>query len=215
MKDNNVAEELIEIVNEDMEPIGVAGRREIHELGHWHITFHAWVVARVNATTYMLFQKRHSSKDTHPNKLDISAAGHYLYGERVEDGIRELQEELGISVTYEELTPIGIFKGTYHSESVVDREFNRVYLVETKGGLGQFAIQEDELSGLYFIELEWFQALRKGNCTHVEAQGFEFNANGEKEWRTERFILNDFANQPEGYYDFIIEKIQEKVGGRK
>lgn len=213
MKKNNVTEELIEIVNDRMEPIGVASRKEIHDLGHWHVTFHAWVVIREHEKTYLLFQKRHGSKDTHPNKLDVSAAGHYLHGEKVEDGIRELQEELGIPVTYEELVSLGIFKGIYENPNLVDREFNRVYLLETDYKLQQFTIQEDELSGLYLIELNLFQSLRKGNCIHIEGHGFEFNESGETEWRNARFEAEDFAAQPDGYYDFVIGKIQEKMRG--
>ena len=152
-------DEYIDIVNENMVPIGVASRKEVHDLGHWHITFHAWVVIKQNEKNYLLFQKRHGSKDIHPNKLDVSAAGHYLHGEKAEDGIRELNEELGIEVTYDELDFLGIFKGSYEAEGVLDREFNRIYLLKKEYSLSDFKIQKSELSGLYLIEIEAFQSL--------------------------------------------------------
>jgi isopentenyldiphosphate isomerase len=199
--------EYLDVLNDNMQPVGVATRKEIHEKGYWHQTFHCWVTLVEGDQTFILFQKRHPSKDTFPDKLDISAAGHLLQGEAVQDGIREIEEELGIRVNYSELIPLGTYKGSYVTDAYTDREFNHIHLLKSERKLADFAIQRTELKGLYKINQESFLALLQGSQSTVEAIGYEYNDSGLKEEKRLHVGLSDFAAQRSEYYDFVFAAI--------
>jgi isopentenyldiphosphate isomerase len=206
-------DEYIDILNGEMQPIGVATREEIHRQGYWHQTFHCWVILLEGDRPYILFQKRHPSKETFPNKLDISAAGHMLEGETVADGVRELHEELGIHVNYSELIPLGIYKGSYITEAYKDREFNHIHLLKANLKLDDFSIQQSELKGLYKIDEASFRALLQGKQQTVEAIGFEFDSSGQKEQKYLLVGRGDFAAQGEEYYNFVFRAISRYRNG--
>lgn len=202
--------EYIDVLDENMQPIAVATRDEVHRKGYWHQTFHCSVILREADKNYIVFQRRHPSKQTFPNKLDISAAGHLLRGESVEDGVRELEEELGIRVDYQELIYLGVHKGVYATETYWDREFHHVHLLKTDLRLSDFSIQRSELIGLYQIEWQSFQSLLRGKRSSVEAIGFEYNAHGAKEEKRLNAQREDFAAQNacwDGYFTFTFEEI--------
>ena len=94
-------------------PTGVVKERgQVHKDGDWHRSIHAWVAQKMiknnsnnnsddddNGTTTtvsVLLQRRSPYKDTHPNLLDVSCAGHVNSGSNIYDTTkRELEEELG------------------------------------------------------------------------------------------------------------------------
>jgi isopentenyldiphosphate isomerase len=94
-------------------PTGVVKERgQVHKDGDWHRSIHAWVAQKMiktnsnnnshddNGTTTttvsVLLQRRSPYKDTHPNLLDVSCAGHVNSGSNIYDSTkRELEEELG------------------------------------------------------------------------------------------------------------------------
>ena len=87
------------------------------------------LITRFKEDLSLLFQLRHKDKDTYPGLLDVSCAGHLQSGETVEDGVRELEEELGITVPFHELIPCGmVAEENIISEHVVDREFNHIFI---------------------------------------------------------------------------------------
>jgi isopentenyldiphosphate isomerase len=77
----------------------VKERGRVHKDGDWHRSIHAWVVqrdAQRDDNVSVLLQRRSPYKDTHPNLLDVSCAGHVNAGDEIFDTtMRELQEELG------------------------------------------------------------------------------------------------------------------------
>lgn len=201
--------EYLDVLNEDMQPIGVATRKDVHEKGYWHQTFHCWVMLVEGDQTFLLFQKRHPSKDTFPDKLDISAAGHLLQGESIKDGVRELEEELGIRVDYSKLHFLGTYKGSYKSELYNDQEFNHIHLWKTHQKLTDFSIQQTELKGLYKLEFNSFLAFLYGMESEVEAIGFEYDENGNRVEKRMAVGRNDFAAQGDGYYHFVFNAISK------
>jgi 8-oxo-dGTP pyrophosphatase MutT (NUDIX family) len=77
----------------------VKERGRVHKDGDWHRSIHAWVVqrdAQRDDNVSVLLQRRSPYKDTHPNLLDVSCAGHVNAGDEIFDTtMRELKEELG------------------------------------------------------------------------------------------------------------------------
>jgi isopentenyldiphosphate isomerase len=88
-------DELLEVVDSEDTVIRRATRAEIHRNGLMHRAVHLFVF---NASREIYVQRRSASKDSHPLKLDSSAAGHVDPGESYEEAaVRELREELGIT----------------------------------------------------------------------------------------------------------------------
>jgi len=100
-------DEPLDIVTATGAHVRSAGRREVHDGGHWHQVFHCLVV-RSAPPARVVLQRRHRAKVAFPGLLDLSATGHLTAGERPVDGVRELNEELGIQVTPADLVPIGV-----------------------------------------------------------------------------------------------------------
>ena len=83
-------------------------RSEVHRDGDWHKAVHIWIL---NDEGEVLLQRRCATKDSNPNMLDISCAGHLSAGDDSLNGaIRELKEELNLDVNPEELQFIKTIK---------------------------------------------------------------------------------------------------------
>ena len=103
------------------QPIGkVKKRSQVHKEGDWHRSMHLWIYQSdsTNDDVRVLLQRRSPYKDTHPNLLDVSCAGHVNAGDDIaETTMREMEEELGGS---------GNMKGRYTLEDVKN---SRVFTV--------------------------------------------------------------------------------------
>ena len=84
-----VIQERLRIFNVNYEQIGAAYRDEVHLRGYWHEVFHCWVVEKIEQQWYIYLQLRSYSKKDYPGQYDITAAGHLMEDETVEDGVRE------------------------------------------------------------------------------------------------------------------------------
>lgn len=70
-------------------------RKQVHRDGDWHCSAHVWLIDVERKL--IAVQKRSASKDSFPNRWDISAAGHIECGcDPLTTAVRELAEELGI-----------------------------------------------------------------------------------------------------------------------
>jgi len=93
--------ELLDIVDAEDRVIGCATRAEVHRTQRLHRAVHMLVS---DGAGRVYLQKRAASKDVNPNCWDSSAAGHVDSGEAYEwAAVRELSEELGISVSVDDL----------------------------------------------------------------------------------------------------------------
>ncbi|MFN0070085.1 MAG: NUDIX hydrolase, partial [Chloroflexota bacterium] len=100
--------ELLEIWTAEGTPTGQGARRgDIHLQGLWHSAFYCWVARPRNGVAEVLLQHRSSTKDVFPGLFNCSAAGHMRLGESMSEAVRELEEELGLADTLDELLPFG------------------------------------------------------------------------------------------------------------
>lgn len=189
-------DERLDIYNKQMKWIGTAERSDVHSNGYWHKTFHCWIVSIVQDQVYLLFQKRHPSKDTFPNLLDKSAAGHYLQGEVEQDGLRELKEEIGVNVGWDELLPCGVVPIIHETPEFKDYEFCYVYLLFYQQRLDQYTLQEDEVTDLYHIELNDYRRLLSGQVDQILGLSAE---------RETYFTLNDMTPQSAEYVNNLFK----------
>lgn len=164
--------EKLDYFDDKMNYLGTANREEVHQKGYWHQTFHCWIIRNVENEKYVLFQRRGSEKKSFPNTLDITAAGHLIAGESKEDGLRELNEELGINAKFENLIYLGVRMSSARVGDKLNQEFAHVYLLEWNIPLEKYKLQHDEVSGLVQMELKDGLDLFSGRKEKVRITGY-------------------------------------------
>ena len=167
--------ELFDIYDEALNHIGVKPREAVHRDGDWHQVFHCWVIGREpDGAAFVVLQKRALDRD-YPGKIDISAAGHLEAGERACDGVREIEEELGLRVAFEDLIPLGIRIGATKIGDFIDRQFCHVYFYECDQPLASYKYQDEEILGLVKLPIDAGLRLFSGenSAVTVEAVGLD------------------------------------------
>ncbi len=107
----------------------------------------------------ILIQKRAKDKDTYPDLWDISVAGHMETGETPEKAaIREINEEIGLTIKKEDLEYIGTLLSEKQPKSnLFDNEFNHIYLSEFKTSIKTLKIQEEEVSDIKLLPIQYLK----------------------------------------------------------
>ncbi|CAH0293426.1 Isopentenyl-diphosphate Delta-isomerase [Peribacillus sp. Bi96] len=203
--------EMLKVFDDDRNQIGVAAREEVHRLGHWHEVFHCWFVSREAGVEYLYLQHRCAMKKDYPNLLDITAAGHLLAHETVYDGVREIKEEIGIDVSFDELVPLGIIEYQQTKEHFIDKELANVFLYVSTHHFDEFILQQEEVSGLVKVVLNDFEELWTEALEKVNIQGFEIKQEY-KRMMIDRYVGRDeFVPHDRSYYISIIRLIRENL----
>ncbi|GFN31559.1 NUDIX hydrolase [Paenibacillus xylaniclasticus] len=206
-------EEQFDIYDDNMNPIGQATRSETHKRGYWHKSFHCWLTRREGERQYVRFQLRQMSKDTNPGCYDITAAGHLSAGETVKDGARELEEELGITTSFETLVPLFEWRedasGTAKGVPFIDRELSYVFGLVCDTPISEMKLQADEVAGLYEADLSSMLELFEGRITAVEAHGIRQGLN-DLSYSTETAIVqaDHFVPRDRAYYIRVLQLLR-------
>ncbi|MFJ7939614.1 NUDIX domain-containing protein [Peribacillus sp. NPDC096622] len=198
--------EELKIFDENRNEIGIADRSEVHKKGHWHETFHCWFVDKKDGIDYIYFQKRSDEKKDFPTLLDITAAGHIMSNESVSDGIREVKEELGIDVQFEELISLGVIEDCIVTNSFIDRELGNVYLYHMKD-TDDFNLQKEEVSGIVKTEFNNFSDLCLGKQNKIIVEGFKINELGKKIVLKKNVSLDQFVPHQKSYLEKVVKLI--------
>ncbi|SES08756.1 Isopentenyldiphosphate isomerase [Gracilibacillus ureilyticus] len=204
-------QELLKIFDDNKKEVGVASRNEVHQIGYWHEVFHCWFVGRENDISYIYLQLRSPVKKDYPGLYDITAAGHLLADENVEDGVREIEEELGVKVNFRELVSLGVIDYIVTRESFIDKEIANVFLFKTNNRLEDFHLQKEEVAGMVKAKFSDFEALWKGKINQIKLSGFFVNEMGEKHLMEETVGKNRFVPHQEIFYQTVIEKIKDQL----
>lgn len=203
--------EILAIFDEQQNRVGVAPRADVHRIGHWHETFHCWVIAKEDGIDYIYFQIRSAAKKDFPNLLDTTAAGHILAHEEICDGIREVQEELGITVSFNELVSLGVIKNCIIMDDFVDKELCNVFLYQSKESMDQYSLQKEEVSGIVKTEFAAFYELWLGKKTEIKVEGFVIDEAGKNVSINRMVNKNDFVPHERSYYKSIIGLISSEL----
>ena len=109
-----MSDELLEIIDEHENVLGIERRPTIHKKGLLHKEVY---IIFYNKKGEIFFQKRSSAKDTNPGLLTVSASGHVEpEHDYLESAIREVKEETGLKVEVERTT--GIYSKPHKDELV-------------------------------------------------------------------------------------------------
>ena len=150
--------ELIDIVDENGIPTGGTIDRTIaHRTGVRHRTTHIWIVRKQEERIQILLQKRAKYKDSFPGCYDISSAGHIPSGvDFVESGLRELQEELSIGISEDELIECGLHctftENEFHGIPYVDNQVAKVFLLWKDIEIEDMVLQEEEIESVMWMD---------------------------------------------------------------
>ncbi|WP_341352471.1 NUDIX hydrolase [Cytobacillus praedii] len=201
--------EILKIIDQHRNQIGTASREEVHRVGYWHEAFHCWLFSREGDELYIYLQIRSEMKKDYPNLIDITAAGHLLANETVEDGTREIKEEIGIDVSFDELIPAGVYNYSIVNEKFIDNELAYIFLYETNCSLHDFTLQREEVSGIVMVKWNEFYELWSYEKEEVIIQGFEINNEGQRTLINRVVGKKDFVPHEQSYYEHIIQAFQK------
>ena len=211
-----MADELIDIFDENMNLLGTAMKSQAHREGLWHKTFHCWLVQKLENGKVMLWlQLRNPDKDIFPNKFDISAAGHIKAGEEVKDGYREVKEELGLNFSKDEIVKLFTSKEIYESGSIKNHEFQMVYVAMVSGSPYKAVLQPEEVAGLYEVDIDEFAKLITDKVNNVEIKGVKRNSDSTYTMEYRKIVKDDIAPHSRHYYDKALEMIKRFVENSK
>ena len=155
--------EFLTVVDELRKKIGLKQRADVHRDGDWHETFHCWIIEG----DQLFLQLRSATKQDFPSRFDITAAGHLEAGETVRDGVREIHEELGLELTLDQLTALGVYEDVIETESFLDREFAHTYVYAYAGE--PFTLESDEVADIVTVHRERFFSLVAGEVASLDA----------------------------------------------
>jgi isopentenyldiphosphate isomerase len=204
-----VETELLNVFDEEGNHKGTAARQDVHKNGLWHETFHCWFIKKEAETWYLYFQLRSLDKKDYPNLLDITAAGHLLSHETCKDGVREVREETGIEVNFEDLVPLGIVPYEVIMENFKDRERAHLFLYEYSQTMDDFTLQHEEVSGIFRADMEGIAGLIDGNVSCITIEGFTLSETGRKVFKSRNAELADFVPHEKSYYVQVLQSIKE------
>ncbi len=151
-----MADEMIDLLDAEGQYTGQQALRSVaHREGLFHPTVHIWCYTEDGR---VLLQQRGKAKETFPMLWDVSVAGHVGSGEDLKTAaIREVAEEIGLSINPESLEKIGVFKSMHqHREDLKDYEFHHCYLYKLKSPSKMLVKQESEVENLKWMPLMQF-----------------------------------------------------------
>ncbi|WP_411032025.1 NUDIX hydrolase [Spongiimicrobium sp. 3-5] len=151
-------DELIDILDTEGKFTGqTTMKSNAHQKGLFHPTIHVWFYTKDGQ---VLIQKRGKDKATFPLLWDVSVAGHVGSGEAIEkSAIREIEEEIGLIISEENLQKIGVFKSEHqHGPNFIDCEFHHTYLCKLNVPLTQLKKQDSEVDALSMIPIAQFES---------------------------------------------------------
>lgn len=152
-----MTEEYFDVLDENGNKTGKTKlRSEVHRDGDWHKSVHIWIL---NEKGDVLLQRRCPTKDSNPNMLAASCAGHLEAGDdSLACAVRELKEELGLDVRPEELQYVDTFKVSKHyTETFFNREFQDMYVLRISKTIDEMKYQESEISEIIYVPYKKFK----------------------------------------------------------
>lgn len=131
------------------EPTGkVKDREQAYRDGDWIGTFNLWVVLK-DPEPCIIYQQRSPQATWAPGLLDVTAGGHFQAGEKLTDGLREVDEELGKHYTPEQIVFLGrkLYVG-FNTNGTSHNNIIDIYMTEDNTPLSSYVLEESEVYAL-------------------------------------------------------------------
>ncbi|MGB6269780.1 MAG: NUDIX domain-containing protein [Olleya sp.] len=169
-------DELIDIVTKTGKPTSQSALKSvIHKKGYYHNTVHIWFYTDEGE---VLLAQRSAKKVIYPLLWDVSVAGHIDAGETIKEGaIREIKEEIGVTLKKKHLEKIGVFECFQsYPNGIIDNEFHHTFIVEISRYLTEFILQKEEVEAVKWVRMyEFFELLEHSKINgHFVASNLEY-----------------------------------------
>lgn len=164
---------LIDVYTDRNEPAGYTiEKKEAHAKGLWHRVFTCLVINVDNKTAYLQKKTPGRYSFDRPDYMDVTVGGHYEAGEDIEAGVRELEEETGLTASFSDLVPLGQRQtSVVLAENYDNNEFQHIFLFPTRYKVDDFKFTEDEVCGMVEVHiLEGIQLMR-GEIPEMKVKG--------------------------------------------
>ncbi len=135
-----------------------------------------------------------SYKKIYPLLWDVSVAGHVNSGESLlTAAIREVKEEIGITVGENDLIKIGVMKSFQSYKSgIIDNEFHTIFISKLNDDIENLSPQKEEVEALKTVSISLFKKLLENS---------ENNSH--------------FVTSNKEYYVFVLKKINDFIKKNK
>lgn len=156
MAANAEKSEMLVAYDENLNPIGVYPRSEIHEKSMLHKTIRLWMIDDENN---IWFQRRALNKSLFPGKYDMIATGHVNPGETpLMAMLREMKEETGLELDNSDLIHAGDIPFPFmRPDGHVDNEYASIYIYRT-GKIPCLQVS-DEVIGFASVSIQDYTAI--------------------------------------------------------
>ena len=180
-------------------------RVDVHRDGDWHRTVHVWVVRSDGA---VLLQRRASSKELEPGRLDVSVGGHLMAGELDIDMVREVEEELGLVLRFGSFAYLGRAVTDRAYGSYLDKEFQDVYAVVDDTPLSQLSLPAAEVDVIYEVPIaRAIELFRDGR--YVPAAGYD----SQRRVNNALLVAEDLPEQGSALLAAELDRVQAWLAG--
>lgn len=205
--------EHLDVVDEVGRYVRTAPRDEVHERGEWHRVFHCQIVTLRDGVPTAVLQQRSRTKAAFPGLIDISAAGHLAAGETPLDGVRELEEELGIAPARADLVPLGVRRLADDSgEGRLNCELTSVFLLRDDRPLTGYVLARDEVDAVLDVPIADLLALL-GGAPSITVQGVSSAGHPDAQKMALEVSLDDFVPSS-GYWVVLMVMAQRFLAGQ-
>ncbi|MEQ2528292.1 NUDIX domain-containing protein [Bacillaceae bacterium CLA-AA-H227] len=196
---------MLDILDENYRVIGQDTRENVHEQELLHAGFQCWFYKIYEGKPYILFQMR-NGRVNYPNLLDTTAAGHLSAGEGPEQGAREIEEELGLTIPFEQLTSLGEIRDTLPWRmNKIDNELCYLYAYQYEKPLQALTLQKSEVEGIVCISMDDFSNLLDSEDKRdIEVIVYDGQS---VETKSMSLSLADFVPHELAYYRYNLEQL--------
>ncbi|MCI9234192.1 MAG: NUDIX domain-containing protein [Bacilli bacterium] len=200
--------EYIDIYDEKERYLGYSEKKKAHELGLFHKVIGCLILSK-DKIYFQLKNPKHNG--VHEKEyLEITAGGHLMSGETLKGGVREIEEETGLNVLFEDLTFLEKrICDKRIKENYIIKEFQYFYYLD----IHHFSLLNfknyDKEEIVSFVELKINDVIRLLNGKRKRIKGKKLRE--EKEVET-IVTLDDFDPDflEEGLYHVLLSKIKSK-----
>lgn len=163
-------QELLDVFDENNKPTGqVLDRGEVHRLGLWHRTAHIFFV---NSKNEILLQQRSQQVKQNPGMWDVSVAGHITSRmSPIITALKEIWEELGISVDKDDLNLLTIIKhvSPKKRKNHNNKEFQFVFICYKEINTAKLSLGQEEVEKVkYFTKPEVLRMFSEGKAVRSD-----------------------------------------------
>lgn len=207
-------DELFDVLLANGQDAGCAkARHAVHRDGDWHRSLHVWVAGfGDDDEPFLLLQRRGRDKDVAPGVLDATVGGHFRTGETLDQVVREVEEEIGVSVTVPDLRRLGTRVSVVDVPSlgIVDHELQEVYLLRDDRPLTGYRPNVAEVDELVKVSVPALLSFLSGDLSELPALVLDAHTGQARQVTLER---SAFIASVDNYYYRIAVAVSGALRG--